>query len=479
MPSNSDVAWYFKNASNNFDFTTPVSNRSVGNSAAPKGHFIFSVYDIQRTSEGGTTNIDTGDERVSTSSFFAGRVFYSGLQSGTLNSRIFFTQVIESKDQYGKCYQLNDPTSETLFDLLPTDGGFIDIIGAGTIIKMIPVFNNLIVFASNGVWSISGSQGLGFVANDYSITQLSSIINISHSSFVDVEGVPFWWTSEGIYTITVERQTNSLRVVSITDQTIRAFFLEIPLESKQYSRGMYDPFTKDIQWVYKSRESNSFNDKYVYDRVLIHNLLSQGFYPWSMDDTNVRIHSVTNVISASTLFESENVVATAVPVVDSGDQVIAFISTTTSLNATIKYFVSYADSGNQITFAECYKDTYLDWESFDDIGTEYTSYFVTGYIIRGGGIRKFQQNYIQVFTQNDVNSSYKIRSQWNYATSANSGKWSTAQTFNVIADDFSIKPNRIKLRGHGLVCQFRIENNANAPFGIVGWAVFETGNQWI
>lgn len=479
LPSNSDVEWYFKNTSNAFDFST-VGNRSIGNSEAPKGHFIFSIYDIDRASEGGTTSIDTGIERVSTCSFFAGRVFYAGVQYSLYNSRLFFSQIVESKSQYGMCYQKNDPTAEESFELLPSDGGVIDIIGAGSILKMVPVLNTLLIFATNGVWAITGSQGIGFTANDYSINQISSISNLSHTSFVDVEGTPFWWNSEGIYTVSLDPQSNAMRTVSITDPSIRNFFLDIPLESKQYARGIYDQFTKQIQWIYKSRTSSSFGDKYVYDRLLTFNLLSKGFYPWSVSDENVKIHSITNVISASTLFEEETVVDGADTVVDGGETVIAFISSTTSLNSAIKFLVSYVDGLNtEVTFAECFKDTYLDWETVVTGGESYESFFVTGYKIGGGGLRKFQTNYVNIFNLSDVNSSYKIRSQWGFSTDPNSGKWSGSQVFNVSTDHFLVKPNKIKLRGHGLTCQFRIENNSNNPFFIVGWSVLETGNQWI
>lgn len=479
MPSNADVAWYFKDTSNAFDFST-VDDRSIGNSQAPRGHFIYSIYNINRSANGGTTDFTAEVDRVTTSAFFAGRLFFSGLKGLGQSSRIFFSQIVEEPSQYGKCYQRNDPTSEQSFELLPSDGGLIDLLEAGTIIKMVPLLNTLLVFATNGVWSITGSQGIGFTANDYSINKISAITNVSDTSFVDVEGIPYWWNLEGIYTVSLDPQSNALRVISITDQSIRTFFTDIPSESKLYARGVYDQYTKRIQWIYKSRESTSFNDKYVYDRFLNYDLLSRGFYPWSVDHDGVKIHSITNVFGFSGIFENENVTDGGILVTDGGDPVIAFVATSTSTISLIKYFVSYEDDGdNLVTFAENYKTSFLDWESYDDEGQNFTSYFVTGYAIRGGGFRKFQTNYINVFTLNDVNSSYKIRGQWNYSTSPSTGKWTTEQTFTVLADGFSNKFNRIKIRGHGIACQLRIENNANNPFNIVGWAVMETGNSWI
>jgi hypothetical protein len=478
MPSNADVSWYFKNADNEFAFST-VDHRFVGNSRAPRGHFIYSIYNINRTANSGFTDDVIQFDRVTTSAFHAGRVFYAGLKSERQNSKIFFSQLVEEKSQYGKCYQINDPTSERLFDLLPSDGGVIDIIGAGEVLKMMSTLNSLMVFCSNGVWAITGSQGIGFTASDYSVNKISAVANISHHSFVDVEGTPFWWNLEGIYTLTLDPQSNAMRVVSITDPTIRTFFLDLPSESKQYARGVYDQFTKRVQWIFRSTEAPSFNERYVYDRLLNYDIISKAFYPWSMNSDNVKIRGITNVFGSAGEFVNSQVVRGADIVVRGSDNVVAFIADSISTTiSVIKYLVSYNDGANRVTFAENNDETYLDWGSFDE-GEEYDSYFVTGYIVRGGAIRKFQQNYINVISENDVDSSYKIRGQWNYSVAADTGKWSTAQVFNIFADSFQYKPNRIKLRGHGLACQFRIENNSNNPFNLIGWSVFETGNQWI
>jgi hypothetical protein len=335
------------------------------------------------------------------------------------------------------------------------------------------------VFCSNGVWALTGSQGIGFTASDYSVNKISAVANISHHSFVDVEGTPFWWNLEGIYTLTLDPQSNAMRVVSITDPTIRTFFLDLPSESKQYARGVYDQFTKRVQWIFRSTEAPSFNERYVYDRLLNYDIISKAFYPWSMNSDNVKIRGITNVFGSAGEFVNSQVVRGADIVVRGSDNVVAFIADSISTTiSVIKYLVSYNDGANRVTFAENNDETYLDWGSFDE-GEEYDSYFVTGYIVRGGAIRKFQQNYINVISENDVDSSYKIRGQWNYSVAADTGKWSTAQVFNIFADSFQYKPNRIKLRGHGLACQFRIENNSNNPFNLIGWSVFETGNQWI
>jgi hypothetical protein len=497
MPSNCDVSWYFKDTDDKFDFTT-VADRAVGNSLAPKGHYIYSLYDTDRsTHTSGATDAEIPLARVSNCTFFAGRVFYSGLNTLKQNSKIFFSQIVEAPTQYGKCYQTNDPTSETLFDLLPSDGGVIDIISAGNILKMMPMYSSLIVFCTNGIWQISGSDRLSFSATNYTVTRLATVQLVSHTAFIDVEGVPYWLSNEGVFTLSADQQSNALRVQCITDNKIRNFIIhEMLSESKQYARGVYDQFTKTVQWLYRSTSATGFNDRYVYDRILILNLITGGWYSWSISRENVKINGVVNIFSISGVLEPVNVIA------GTGNQVIAgtgnnvvVISTSNTTGVGIvsvnKYLVNV---DGDITFAEHFEDVTvkLDWASVVEDGEAYSSYFVTGYAVHGQAARKFQSNYVHMYSEvsQTEDLGYKILGRWNYSVAASTGKWTTsqifdvfsndyAQTVNINADSYKYKPNRIKLRGHGRACQFKVFNSGNKPFNIIGWTVFETANQWV
>jgi len=271
MPSNSDTPWYYKNTVATtsgatvttipkFDFTN-IDNYAIGNSKAFNGHFIYNLYNTNRaTNVSGATETSIVQERVRTSAFFAGRVFYSGLNAPKFGSSVFFSQIVEAKAQYGYCYQANDPTSEIAADLLPSDGGAIDLIDAGNVLKMVVMGKHLIVLCTNGVWAISGSSGIGFTAADYAVQKISGVHNISHTSLTIAEGTPYWWTLDGIYTIQTDPQTHELQVTSISDTTIKTFYQQtIPTESKRYARGAYDLFTRTIHWVYRSDTAQNFN----------------------------------------------------------------------------------------------------------------------------------------------------------------------------------------------------------------------------
>ena len=84
---------------------------------------------------------------------FSGRVFFGGLDNEDYGGSIVFSKLIDSKDDIGECYQQNDPTSEHLSTLLPTDGGVIHLPDADKI--LLRVLWLLMVHLSGGHVTVS------------------------------------------------------------------------------------------------------------------------------------------------------------------------------------------------------------------------------------------------------------------------------------------------------------------------------------
>lgn len=479
MPSNADVMWRFVDSSNNFDATTASIARVIqGNTPAPKGHYIFNLSSTNRTSIGGSgcTETTTGFYRPSTCAFFAGRVFYAGVNAAGFNSNIYFTQIIQNTNQYGYCYQQNDPTASDLFDLLPDDGGVILIQEAGTVYKLMTVPGGLCVFAANGVWYITGDQGQGFSANDYSIQKIAEIATLSATSFVSVAGSPCWWNGENIYMITQQQtSTGAIPVVQpMTFSSIKTFYDAIPMASKRLARGFYNGVDGHIRWLFKSVNTNQLTNAYEYDRILNYNIYTKAFYPWSISPSDVKVNSIVSTSFITRPVTSVTVIDGSDTVIDaSGDTVIDFEDSGSSEQQHDKYFVSYPNSGSyKFTFAERNDVRYLDWFSYDTTGVDYTSYFITGYKLRGNGIRRFTNNYIRVFSRLSDDIAYTFRSLWDYATTGSgTGRWSTSQL--VEHDDtgsYSSATKRLKVRGMGIAMQFKITSVTGKAFDIIGWA---------
>lgn len=479
LPSNVDVMWSFKNTSDAFD-TTTVPNVINGNSPAPKGHFILNLYNQDRSTAsgvGGLTAVTTSNNRCSTVAFFAGRTWFSGLGYTGFNNNIYFSQIVESDTQYGYCYQTNDPTAENLFDLLPSDGGVISIRDAGTIIKLVAVQSGLAVFATNGIWFITGSQGVGFTATDYSVIKLSSVPALTASSFVDVQGFPAWWNLDGIYVLGGSEGGTGLTAQSLTFTTIQSFYQELPPATKRNCKGFYNRITGVIQWLYTSATVATIDEQYNFDRILAFNTITKAFYPWSFSNTHdVKINGLIVIEGSSGLTLTNQVIDTALDIVidDSGNNVVTYELGNTVTSPSFLYLVSYNDGSNKFTIAQTSNTSYVDWASYTS-SANYTSYFISGYKIRGEGIRDFQSNYVEFFADN--NSKFTVQGVWDYAANANSVRWSTAQSIDTTNNaNFNFISKRRKIRGRGKTVQIKVDSVAGYPFNILGWSMLASAN---
>lgn len=480
-PSNADAWFFYVIPSSGLSFS--LLEKDFGNSPRPKGHFILDYYNQDRNAVTpvetartllGLTSTTSGTARSSTIAFFAGRVWYAGCKGAGYSNRILFSQIIERDAQIGECYQQNDPTSQDFFDLLPSDGGTILIPDSGTIVKLFAFEDSILVFATNGVWKIAGSEGIGFRANDYSVVKMSSIPTLSASSFVSISGTPSFWNTEGIYTMQPSEAGVST-IVSITDTSIKAFLDDIPHESKKYVRGIYNRSTRLVTWVYRSTEPDTITERYSYDGVLNLNTLSGAFYPWTVDTSDVTIKGVLVALAQENEANSGIVTNNALATVTNAalETVYAFDDIVSQRTTDVTKFVVSYDS--TVTFADEWNTAYLDWYSYDTVGVNYVSDFTTGYKVHGDGQRKPQPTYINLFFDtNDVDSSVDFRSVWQYATSGSTGRYSTAQRVVTDGNNYAYSRKRLKSRGSGVAYQFQVTSVAGEPFNLIGWSVFET-----
>ncbi len=482
MPSNADVMWRFTNSTNDFDASNAsIARINTGNTPAPKGHFIMNLANQDRNAISGLSGLvstTTSFQRPSVCAFFAGRVFYAGINASGFNSNIYFTQIVERLEQYEQCYQVNDPTSEDLFDILPSDGGVISIPEAGTIYKMFTVPGGLCVFAANGVWYITGSIGVGFTTTDNAVLKVADIGSISGTSFVNVSGYPCWWNSEGIYMMVA--QGNLPSIESLTYNTFKTFYDDIPISSKRYAKGFYNKTDGQVRWIYRSTSTTQLTNTYEYDRILNFNVRTKAFYPWTISSSPVKINGIVSSELITRPVSVVNVIDSVGNfVIDSfGNQVIAFTESGSDAPQFDKFIVSYPDSGSyKFTFADRTNMNFLDWKTYDNIGKNYNSYFITGFKLRGQAIRKFQSNFINIYSRLDAPVQYNFQGIWDFAiTGSDTGRWSANQQIIHTDTNYSSATRRLKVRGHGKSLQFKVSSVDGQPFDIIGWSSLQSIN---
>lgn len=514
-PSNSQ-SWTAGKDSNDDFSPAALGKQDFGTSPAPKGRFILNVFNRDRSTVSGVASIPTETEthRPSTCAFFAGRAWFAGIESATIGSWVLFSQVADTDDKYGKCYQDADPTSEVISDLVATDGGVIPIQDAGNIVRIVTAYNSILVFADNGVWQILGGADTGFSATAYEVRKLSNIGCVSHDAVVEAEQVVLYWGSDGIWAIK-PNQAGSFDIVSLTDSTIKTLFDSIPLSALPYVKSVYHTTEKTVYWLYnQSAADDGIVDRFKRDTMLCFDVRLNAFYTIevsSLASNTPLILSGVSTRSNSTNTETYTVVdGGADTVVVGSDEVVATLTTQLSRESQLR-FMTITPSGAtfKLTWAAFEDGTdadakWVDWYDANSAGVGYDAYIITGYDMGGdqqqGGAKQMQGLYFTAFlnkTEEGIDgngdpineSSCTVQARWNWTTLDVANKWSVAQqayrhkrVFMTAHPDsfntgYSVVITKLKIRGRGRSVQFRLAGAAGKDLQLLGWHITYIGNR--
>lgn len=477
-PAKSMTWWFYKDPTRTFtleqymgpNFRTRTPE--IGNTLAPRGSLILNAFFQDRSGAidlGGLPSTSSGTQRPGAIAFMNGRVFLSGVNAAGYNGTIYFSQILKTDTSEILFYQNGDPTSEINFQLLPNDGGVIVIPDAGRIVFMYQVKNALMVFATNGVWAIQGSEGIGFTATDYSIEKVSETNALSASSFAIVENTPIFWNQEGIYTLQ-GNPVGGLEIASLTKQTIQSLYDEIPVENKNYAKAAFNRLTKEVFWLY----SDNVLDPRDYNKLLVLRVSTQAFYFHEIAD-GARLLDVIAITGAFSTDTSSVVLDNSGNVVTNSGLVAVTVTevVTSDISSSLKFYTEVTT--NQTTYSDLVNTTPADWLS---TGTSrvFDSYIITGYRVRGEGMKKSQVPYITVHTKYTPNNSAYFQAIWDYRNTNTTGGVTNQQQVCRIDSHKDFVTRKLKVRGNGISCQFKFFSEGVAPFTITGWATSESVN---
>lgn len=479
-PSNCDVWWHYtKVVSNGLEAFEPATADKFrgfyGNTPAAKGHYIIPALQSNRSTQSGilVSEVSSSGYRPSVVAFYAGRAFYAGIGKSGFSSTIYFTQIIENDTQLSRCYQTNDPTSKETFDLLSSDGGTIKIQDINTIFDLRVVGDSLYVFASNGVWAITGTNDGAFKATDYSVSKVSSFPAISKTSIVDVGGLPLWWNYEGIFGLQKSQVGLAAGdVTNLTQTTIQRYYDDIPHTSKLTAKGTFNDQQGLVYWLYNNTPSDG---TYRYTDILVLDILSGAFYPLSVPVTNYTVSGLLAVRKVGPEYAQATVTNNALAIVtaSAGTVTSSVQIGVTAQDKVFKFLVT--TTGGNATFAEIGSESYVDWDGTAE-EVSYNYGFTSGYRIRGDLLKNFQTNYLTVITDDIDNGSCYVQGVWDYSNSPDSGRYSNPQQVYRSRSLRDYQRSRLKMRGNGFSLQFKFFGESGKPFIITGWAGFETAN---
>lgn len=492
--------------------TISLRKLAIGSTQAPRGHYILDPFYKDRSAVSGIAGLTVEDEehRPEAVGFYAGRVCFA------LKSDVFISQVLsQDRSNAGKCYQEADPTSEDVSDLVATDGLVVTIPEAGNILALETVGSNLLVFADNGVWYISGSTG-GFAADDFSVTKLTSLGVLGRHGVINVEGLTVWFNETSIMGLQIDNTTGHPQAISLSDLKIKSFYTSIPTLAKANGVGQYDVATKTIQFLYKDDDTAEVSSSpYFYNKVLLFDTQLGAFYKYTIGQLEIETPFIAGIFRTPTLNTAEeifDVIAGTDSVVASTDSVIAGVPQPIGLSTFIKYLAvvpTEADATNKITFGLFNNLSFTDWEKYDIInnsgsGADYESFVETGFDLQGDMVRQKQAPRIISHCKRTetayiidgdgmvqfVNpSSLFLQARWDWTDSGDSGKWSSTQQIyrqlrNFIPDESELNydPGNLlvtansKIRGRGRALQLRFSSESGKDFNLLGWGIVYTGN---
>ncbi len=283
-----------KDSSNNYS-SSEWEKIYGGTTLTANGHYILDFFTKNRGTTSGLTGLtkmtDAETSRFRSCVSFSGRVFYAGVDSAENAGTILFSKIVDTVSDLGICHQQNDPTAEYESDLLDSDGGVIRIPDAVKIQKLYAYQNSLFVFAENGVWQISGVDGV-FRASSFSVNRITRVGILQPETFVEAEGVPFWWSRFGIHTLTTDDVSGQGKEQNLTIPTIQAFWDAIDPDAKLKVTAVYDGINKRIYWGYPDA-SETVESKI--NNFLILDIPLQAFFPWKISDQTSNTDAVVGL----------------------------------------------------------------------------------------------------------------------------------------------------------------------------------------
>lgn len=381
-PSNSDImtVGIVTDSSGDLVFDGSfIRNDFLGNTPAPKGHFILDAFAQDLDAALGCPG--TGSRAYATRpvavAFHQGRAFYSTPTSTQRISGIFFSQQLITKERIGNCFQEADPTAQDINDLVDTDGGFLPMPGAGEILALREIGNGVVAIATNGVWFVTGADGSGLTATNIKLSKASSTGALSASSIVEAEGSIIYFGIDGIMQITVN-ELGELAVANITQKSIQTFYINISAASRRDAAGVYIPEQRKIFWGYRDALAASTPTTISFDRLLVLDFEIQGFYKYSIgEDATQKLPEIVGMSLVKPLTEGTS----TTPVTDlTGAVVLAEDLTQVTIEADtedgqltqLKMAVlafSTIDNGFKTSFATFHSRSFLDWQDTSSDGT--------------------------------------------------------------------------------------------------------------
>lgn len=297
-----------------------------------------------------------------------GRVWLGGIDVEGLENNIGYSKVIlDSARDAEVFHQVNKPTDPEVNQLMDSDGGLLTIEGSGEIYDFYQFRKSLIVFAENGVWAITGSDGAGFKATDFSVSRISSVGCLGIGYYAEgAEGL-FYLNRSSVNVIS-ENQFGKLDTTDISTAAIQSKVSSL-LKNK-YNTSMctlsYDPLNSKMYVNFKDyyrEDSNGVQTSYADLRYsLIFDTVSKAWTERKRGEDPAKVGPYYDadgdiVRGLGTWYQGSYHSAPFTADQSSGDNMLYLASYVTGSDTTVAFCTESGESHSDRLPAEVYEST--------------------------------------------------------------------------------------------------------------------------
>lgn len=370
--------------------------------------------------------------------FFSGRVWYAGVQPEArkdLTGRLYFSQIVRTRNHLGRCYQAQDPTAKELNDSLDTDGGYLVINDLGTVHGMQQFQASLIVFTSNGVWQI-GTDGKAS-PDSFTVRRISERGSRHRNAIFSFGGQPCYWSKQGLEIVNVNEVSGEPEVQSMTDTTIKRYIQEFVLENKLGAS--YDSVDNIGYWYFRRGPGAPVT-------VLVFDGRLGAFYPWSFD------------------FGAMDVVG-------------LYLDETLPRDRMVLVSIKGTGENAALTFYRPMQTVMMD--TFAGRRVPFECHIESGHEVLDDALRRKQAIKVATMMERMERGSGLIaQGKYSWTDDHIAGKWTTPQqAYRDTGNGHTVSRSRLRMRGSGPSFRIRYSSDDGKWFKLYGWSVlYEGGN---
>jgi hypothetical protein len=258
----------------------------------------FGIHIRVRDSAGTVVTLNQiNHQHFRTGTFFGKRLWLAN-HTDTPNT-VYISQVINDFSADGSSF--GDPGNMFAVDpanIVATDGGTITVSDANRILALTPYLNGVAVLADNGIWLISGPDGI-FSATAFNVTRLSSIGIVGEDSWTVYNNKLIFASDHDVNALTYSAD-GAMSVQSISVGKINSRLEKISKFHKQTSGMLYNTQTNSIWWFVNDDElyGSDAGDMLAYEKsrnpvgqflhcvhAFVYDLDLNAWYQWSMPHT--------------------------------------------------------------------------------------------------------------------------------------------------------------------------------------------------